>query len=121
ITGVRSGCRPKAVNDRSTSVRHHRGSVGVGCTMGHLPASERPRSCSLGTGPFAFSGLALAFAFGASIFYACHQQLAGSPPAGVARCPEDRARGGGAKARERDAVTATNFEADARLSAFVSL
>ena len=60
ITSVRSGARPKtAVNDRSTSVRHHRGSVGVGRTMGRLPASERPRSCSLGTGPFAFFGLAL--------------------------------------------------------------
>ena len=32
----------------------------MGCTMGHLPASERPRSCSLGTGPFVFSGVALA-------------------------------------------------------------
>jgi hypothetical protein len=55
--------RPKPVNGRSTSVRHHRGSVGVGCTMGHLPASERPRSCSLGAGPFVFFGLASATRF----------------------------------------------------------
>ncbi len=30
------------VNHRSTSLRHDRGSVGVGRTMGRLPASERP-------------------------------------------------------------------------------
>ena len=58
-----STTRPKPVNDRSTSVRHHRGSVGVGRTMGRLPASGRPRSCSLGTGPFVFSGVALATLF----------------------------------------------------------
>lgn len=68
ITGSRSAHVPKPVNDRSTSVRHHRGSVGVGCTMGHLPASERPRSCSLGTGPFVFSSVVLAALFELSSF-----------------------------------------------------
>ena len=36
--------------------------------MGHLPASERPRSCSLGTGPFVFPALLLATPFASPSF-----------------------------------------------------
>jgi hypothetical protein len=36
--------------------------------MGRFPASERPRSCSLGTGPFVFSGAALATLLAPSSF-----------------------------------------------------
>ena len=42
LISVRRGARSKPVNDRSTSVRHDRGSVGVGRTMGRHPTSERP-------------------------------------------------------------------------------
>lgn len=42
-------------NDQSTWVRHHRGSVGEGRTMGRLPTSGRPWPSPSGPRPFAFN------------------------------------------------------------------
>src|ERR1700685_766264 len=75
--------------------------------MGHLPASERPRSCSLGTGPFVFSGVALAM-LSAPPSFTCHikglqehRAPASTATATIASAPRSKSLRGGIQERQR--------------------